>query len=527
MRRVMLAAVFAGACVCGPAATGQIQDPFASRAVPSPANSLDEIVFARLSALGLRPSSLCSDAVFIRRAFLDVIGTLPTADEARSFLEDRDPAKRRALVDRLLERPEFADYWAMKWADTLRVKSEFPINLWPNAVQAYHRWIRASLRDNLPFDEFARALLTSSGSNFREPPVNFYRAVQARDPQSLAAAVALTFMGSRVESWPAERLADLSVFFSRVGYKATGEWKEEIVFFDPERPLPGAAPGSPRSGRFPDGTATSLAPDRDPRVVFADWLVRPGNPWFARAAANRVWYWLMGRGVVHEPDDFRADNPPSSPELLAELGRAFVESRYDMKALMRMILNSTTYQLSPVPAGAGGVSEANFAHAIVRPLDAEVLIDALNQITGGTEQYSSPIPEPFTFVPPGVRSTALADGSITSAFLETFGRPSRDTGLASERSDRPSASQRLYLLNSAEVQRKIQQGPAVQALLQRGGDGRALLDLLYLTILSRHPTEAEMAAVQQYTQATEPNRRALVQDLVWALINTVEFRYRH
>jgi hypothetical protein len=190
----------------------------------SPQSKVDELVFARLRRTNTSPANLCSDGVFVRRAYLDVIGTLPTADEARKFLKDQDPKKRIELVDRLLERKEFADYWAMKWSDLLRVKAEFPINLWPNAAQAYHHWIRDSIRDNKPYDRFVRELLTQSGSNFRVPPVNFYRAVQNREPQGIAQAVALTFMGSRADKWPKDRLAGMALFFGQIGNKSTAEW---------------------------------------------------------------------------------------------------------------------------------------------------------------------------------------------------------------------------------------------------------------------------------------------------------------
>jgi hypothetical protein len=205
-----------------------------------PLTPLDEPVVRRWRELGLEPARPCSDAVFLRRAHLDAIGTLPTAAEARAFLGDRSPNKRQVLVDRLLDRPEFADYWTMKWSELLRVKSEYPVNLWPNAAQAYHRWIQTALRENRPYDRFARELLTASGSNFRVAPVNFYRAVQSREPVGLAQAVALTFLGSRLETWPADRRDGLAAVFSRVGYKSTLEWKEEIVHRTPPRPRPAA-----------------------------------------------------------------------------------------------------------------------------------------------------------------------------------------------------------------------------------------------------------------------------------------------
>jgi hypothetical protein len=523
----LLAAVVILSASAGAAAAAPQDNPFESAAPVTPRSAIDELVFARLKNLGIQPARLCSDAVFVRRAYLDVIGTLPSADEARAFIADQAADKRATLIDRLLERDEFADYWAMKWSDLLRVKSEFPINLWPNAVQAYHRWIRASIRDNVPYDRFARALLTSGGSNFRQPPVNFYRAIQGRDPQTIAAAVALTFMGTRVEKWPKERLAEMAAFFAQVGYKPTGEWKEEIVFFDPEKAPAGSAAGASKGAVFPDGTATTIPRGQDPRAVFAGWLVAPNNPWFNRNIANRVWYWLMGRGIVQEPDDIRPDNPPANADLLALLERELVGARFDLKHLYRLILNSTTYQLSPIATTARAEAEANFAHALLRPLDAEVLIDAVDQITGTTEQYSSAIPEPFTFVPPDVRSVQLADGSITSPFLVAFGRSPRDTGLMSERNSRPTAAQRLYLLNGSDIQRKIQQGPKLQALFATKGGWRQAVTTLYLTILSRYPTDEEQEIAGAYAQASGSNRRAAGQDLAWALINNAEFRYRH
>ena len=528
MKSFLAAAAVIVLALAGAAQDTGRQSPFESTAAPEVKNRIDEIVFAALKKQGIRPARLSSDAVFVRRVYLDAIGTLPTSDEARAFIEDRDPNKRSALIDRLLAREEFADYWAMKWCEVLRVKSEFPINLWPNAVQAYHRWIRTAIRDNVPYDRFARELLTASGSNFRDAPVNFYRAVQSRDPQAIASTVALTFMGARTDAWPKDRLTGMAAFFSQIGYKSTGEWKEEIVYFDPDKKAPAFAPVSAgASARLPDGTSVSLEPGQDPREAFASWLTAPGNPWFARAAVNRAWFWVVGRGIVHEPDDIRDGNPPSHPELLAFLERELVASRFDMKQVHRLIFNSSTYQLSSIPASTPPPPDGSFAYALMRPLDAEVLIDALNQITGMSEEYSSAIPEPYTFIPPDQRSIALADGSIRSAFLETFGRPTRDTGLASERSTQPTAAQRLYLLNSGDVQRKLQQGPSLQALLQRQGGPRDVINALYLTILSRYPTDAELQAITAYSQAGGVNRRGVGQDLAWALINSAEFGFRH
>lgn len=494
----------------------------------TPQGRIDELVFAKLKEVGIEPANPCSDPVFLRRVYLDVIGTLPTVEEAKAFLADKSPDKRKKLIDALLERPEFAEYLAMKWCDILRVKAEFPINLWPNAAQAYHRWIRNSIRDGLPYDKFVREMLTSSGSNFRVPQVNFYRALQSKDPKSIARTVALTFMGSRADKWPDERLTGMSAFFLKLGYKRTGEWKEEIVFFDPDKvytppPPPGpapkpdakktaakkaakAAPVPPPKPVFPDGTTAEIPLGKDPRIVFADWLVTPKNPWFTRHIANRVWYWVMGRGIVHEPDDIRPDNPASNPELLNWLGDELVKADYDLKHLYRLILNSSTYQLSSIPKSKDPKAAIYFASYTVRRLEAEVIIDALNQITGTTESYMSIIPEPYTFVPETRRAISLPDGSITSAFLELFGRPSRDSGMESERNNRITAGQRLHLLNSNHVRKKLN-GPGIQRL--REGNAR---ENLYLAILSRFPGDLDWGDGG---------------DLPWELINSTEFLFRH
>ncbi len=507
-----------GAVAAGPAAR---PNPFETDAPCTPPNVLDELVERRLQALGLQPAKLCSDAVFVRRAFLELTGTLPTAREAAVFIQSRDPNKRRELIDRLLEREEFADYQAMRWADLLRIKAEFPINLWPNAAQAYHRWVRTAIRQNKPYDAFARELLTASGSNFRDPPVNFWRATPNRDPVGLARSVALTFLGTRAGHWPSNRLAGVAAFFSQLEYKSTGEWKEQIVFWNP------AASNAATTGVLPDGTVVAFDGRRDPRELFADWLVNPKNPWFARVAANRIWAWLFGRGIVHEPDDWRPDNPPSNPELLARLEVELISAGFDLKHLYRLVLNSRTWQRSCIPTTGDARAEVHFAHYALRRLDAEALIDAICRLTGSSEHYTSAIPEPYTVMPAGQRAVALPDGSITSPFLELFGRPPRDTGLASERNNRITAAQRLHLLNSTHIQRKLQDSPLVRNLSAQGRTPREIIQGLYLAVLSRYPTEPELEAVSAYFRTGGLPLREAALDLTWALINSPEFLYRH
>jgi hypothetical protein len=495
--------------------------PYEIPAKLTPTGEVDRLVFNRLKQLDIQPANLCSDAVFIRRAYLDVIGTLPSAREAGGFIRNADPNKRARLIDQLLARDEFADYWAMKWSDRLRVKAEFPINLWPNAAQAYHRWIRTAIAEDEPYDQFARELLTASGSNFQVPPANFYRAMPNHDPRGIAQTVALVFMGTRADQWPTNQLAGLAAFFSQVGYKTTAEWKEEIVFFDP------ASTNAQPTATFPNGVTVALSPDRDPREVFAGWLIDAQNPWFTRSIVNRVWAWLLGRGIIQEPDDLRPDNPPANPELLACLEQELVASHYDLKQIYRLILNSQTYQLSCLPRSTNPAAAANFAFYPVRQLDAEVLADALCEITGTTEKYSSAIPEPFTFIPEKQRSIALPDGSISSSFLEMFGRPPRDTGLESERNNRATADQRLHLLNSSHIQRKIEQSEKFKYLLRTRDNPRDVVTGFYLAILSRYPTEEELRIAAGHFPAAGADNRAAALDVAWALINSAEFLYRH
>jgi hypothetical protein len=488
-----------------------------------PSTQIDSLVFGKLNQLGIQPSFLCSDSVFVRRVFLDVIGTLPTADEAAAFIGDTHPNKRAALIDSLLDRREFADYWGMKWADILRVKAEFPVNLWPNAAQAYDHWIRESIRRNIPYSDFARELLTANGSNFLAPQVNFYRSAGSKDPKAIARTVAQIFMGERTASWPAKKLDGFSAFFSQIGFKGTGEWKEQILYFNgfDDSSHPSADPV------LPDGTVVHLTPGQDPRSVFTDWLIYSKNSPFTINAVNRIWFWLVGRGIIQEPDDIRTDNPPSNPELLAFLAKEFVSSNYDVKHVYRLILNSRTYQLSSIPATQDPKALALFAYHPLRRVEAEVLIDAVDQITGGSEEYSSMVPEPFTWMPANERAICIPDGSITSSFLDLFGRPPRDTGLLSERGEHPTSGQRLHLLNSTHIQSKLTNSENLKYIFLSYPTPKDVAVHLYLTILSRYPSSHELEALRDYSTTSESKGWDVWYDLAWALINSPEFCYRH
>jgi hypothetical protein len=362
-------------------------------------------------------------------------------------------------------------------------------------------------------------------------------------------------MGTRIQFWPEDRRSGMAVFFSQIGYKPTSEWKEEVVFWDPLKStvVPGStAPGvdaiakavtttaqisqaltnsltenGPLTAVFPDGTKTTIPPNRDPREVFAEWLIRPENPWFTKAIVNRTWAWIMGRGIIHETDNIRDDNPPSNPELLACLEKELISSGYDLKHVRRLILTSTTYQFSSILRSQTPEAIANFASYPLRRVEAEVLIDALNTITGGSDLYTSAVPEPFTYIPKEMSAVALADGSITSSFLTLFGRSSRSTGMEAERVNELASTQWLHMLNSAAVQNKLQSGQKLASMISSGGKPKDIAERLYLTILSRFPKDDDVRVAEEYAKSGATTGNNVWVDLAWALINSPEFLLRH
>jgi hypothetical protein len=473
-----------------------------------PNNKIDELVFAKLQKLGFPPSAPCTDEAFLRRAYLDVIGCLPKPEEARAFLADPDPAKRTKVIDRLLERDEYADFWALKWGDLLRIKSEYPVRVWPRGVQTYYRWVRGSIAANKPYDQFVRELITANGSDFQVGPANYYRAVQKREPQTYAEATAVLFMGARLdcarchahpaENWGLEDGLGMAAFFSKVAIKATQEWKEEIVFFNQHGGVYHPRLREYVHPKFLGAEVVELPRDQDPRPKFAEWLVSPQNPWFAKAMANRVWYWLLGRGIVHEPDDFRSTNPPSNPELLDYLAQEFVSHKFDVKHLFRLILNSKTYQLSSKPNESNRSDKSHFSHYYLRRMGAEQLLDAVCQVTGTSDQFASWIPVPPTIMPPGSRAAQVFDGDIRNPLLDLFGRPLRDTPYECERKLGSSVRQSLHLVNSDHFEGKVAGSPTIQRLLQANKPDPELVDEIYLATLSRPPRPDEKQKVLDY-----------------------------
>ena len=483
----------------------------------------------------ITPVDRASDAVFLRRAYLDAAGVLPTVDEAEDFLTDSSLDKRKKLIRKLINSPEYADMMAMRYSDMFRIKSEFPINLWPNAVQAYHRYFLNNARLDRSFFEVARELLTSNGSNFRVPAANFFRASANRTPAGLASSTALSLLGMRYENLSKDRQEALAGFFSRIKYKSTNEWKEEIVFCDPE-------PAKVKAGT-PDGIDFVInSPEQDPRQVFADWLLAPGNRYFARAYVNRVWSWFFGRGIVDPVDDMPlpenfwnkigiskvSGSQPACPELLEFLTDYFIKNNGSTRKLVGLIMSSRAYNSDWKTLKAEQkIATERFAVYPVRRLDSEVFIDILSSVIANHESYSSVIPEPFTFLPRGTRAVQIADGSISSRMLDSFGRPPRDSGRVSEHKRQIDDSQRLFLMNSGWIYSNSE-----RSVRNRFRNRRVSFveraEEIYLLIYSRYPTDKEIKIIRRYHNSLGKKRQWRVWgELVWALVNSKEFIYQH
>jgi hypothetical protein len=485
-------------------------------------NFIDALVDAKLEALNIRPSKLCSDEAFLRRACLDVIGTLPTADEVRSFLAEARGDRRARLIDRLLSRREYADYWALKWADLLRVDKQ---TLGARQAYAYYAWIRDSFAANKPYDRFVREAIAAEGLLPQSAAGYLYK-IDA-SPGKIGSTVSQVFLGVRIECaqchhhpydrWSQTDYYGMQAYFAQVAFKPTpqGEFLTALAATPTVNPRTGQAVfahvlGASNPARPPEG---------DRRRQLAAWLTAPENPWFARCFVNRMWSHYLGRGIVEPVDDFRRTNPPSNPELLDALAKRFVASRFDVKALVRTITASRTYQLSSEPNESNERDEQNASRALLRPLDAEVLLDAICQATG--------VGEKFRGVPAGPRAIELWDNQVPNYFLKLFGRPVRVSSCTCERNAEPSVSQVLHVLNSPEIHAKLSSaGGRVAELCERLDDDRALVDELYLTFFARYPSDEERRiSVESFKEAS--SRRRGAEDLAWSLLNTVEFLFNH
>lgn len=449
--------------------------------------------------------AVCSDEVFIRRLYISLTGRLPKTEKVVQFLNSKHDKKRQLLIDEVLDSDEYVSFMVLRWGDILRVKSEFPSNLWPNSVQAYNRWLWEEISKNTPYNTFVSNLLLCSGSNFRSPAVNVYRAVRNRTAEGFYQNISLLFLGSR------KTLDDGHLFFSQLKFKSTKEWKEEIVYVDVH-----ATPNVPKVQMF-DGKELALPDDVDLRVPFVAWLTNKSNTRFSSVMVNRIWYWCIGKGIVQEPDDWGSHNLPSNARLLQFLTSKFVDSNFDVKAMFRLILNSSAFQ------------SKNVADGLFVPdrLYAEVLIDALADITGISESYKSRVPEPFTFYPEGTRSMDLGDATVTSSALELFGRVSRDISLESQRSNKLTTRQLLYLTNSVELEERIRKSERLNQLSNANSTVDDLTNALFLMILSRYPTNEEKKIFTTYANTNSITHRNLCTEIVWTLINSTEFLYNH
>jgi hypothetical protein len=510
---------------------------------PPASNYIDKLVFAKLRTLRMNPSALCTDEVFLRRAYLDAVGAPPTPDETRRFLGDDRPDKRARLIDELLARPEFADFWAMKWCDLLRVEEKV---LDRKGVRVFHDWVRTKIAEGAPLNEFARELIAARGSTYVNPPANFYRAL--RDPKVRAEAVAQVFLGVRLqcakchnhpfERWTQADYHSLSAFFARVDYRIVENNRKDKFDkheFDGEQIVYEARTGEathPRTGetlppRFLGADAPEFGPDADRLQALADWVAAPDNPFFARAQANRVWFHLMGRGVVEPDDDFRASNPPVNGPLLDGLAKDFADGGFELRKLVRTIMNSRTYQLSAVPNDTNRDDESNFSHALMRSLQAEQLLEAAARATGTTPHFGD--------APPGTRVTQLpgvkagGDRKTTSdaeKFLASFGKPERLQSCECERSDDVTLNQAFQLITGPMLNKMLAEPDnRIGRLLKAGASDGEIVEELYVAALCRPPSEKERAGALALV-AKAKDRRKACEDVLWGLVNAKEFLLR-
>jgi len=488
-------------------------------------NFIDQHVYRRLKQLNILPAEVCSDGEYLRRVYLDLIGTLPTADEARRFLADTKSDKRKVLVDELLARPEFADYLALKWADLLRVDRQV---LGHKAAYDEYRWIRDSLAKNKPLDQFAREVITASGPLAESPQGYIYKS--ATQPGQAASTISQVFLGVRIECatchhhpydrWSQTDYYGMTAYFTQLQQKATPLGDVLLAVGDPATTHPRTSQpitAHPLGRPIPE---KNVAGDR--RIELAAWLTAADNPWFARNMSNRVWSHMLGRGLVEPVDDFRATNPPSNPELLDALAAHLAKSKFDLRELIRAIAASRTYQHSTKPNATNSRDEQNYSRGLLKSMDAEVLLDAVCQATG--------VPEKFEGVPAGSRAIQLWDSQVDHYFLRLFGRPTRQTVCECERVTEPSVAQVLHMLNSERVQEKLtHENGFVAKLAKRESDNARAADELYLNLFSRLPTDSERQVAVEYLGRASDSaaRRTALEDLAWTMLNSLEFVFNH
>ncbi len=495
--------------------------------LPPAKGFIDELVFKQLTTLGIPPSATSDDSTFLRRICLDITGRLPTAEDAEKFIADTDPAKRQKWIDKLLDSEDYADFFANKWCSILRNKRQ--MENYAHGTYLFHDWIRQSLFENKPYDQFVRDVITASGEMSENPPVAWYRSVREINQQM--EDTAQLFLGLRIqcarchhhpfEKWSQNDYYGFEAFFSRVGRKKGAQTGEERIFH--QRGAASAA--NPRNGQSlkPTGLGSptlELSNDQDPRQALVDWMAEPKNPFFARALVNRYWKHFFGRGLVEPEDDMRVTNPATNPALLDALAKDFIDSKFDLKHLIRTICNSQVYQLSAEPNQFNAGDKQSYSRYYPKRLTAEALLDAIDQVTG--------VDEKFNGLPAGTRAMQLPDTGFNSYFLQVFGRPEASSACECERSNEANLAQSLHLLNSADVQNKLANasGRAAGLAADQTHTHPQKIERLYLQFFARRPQADEVALATAHIAKTK-NDKAAYEDIIWALINTKEFLFNH
>jgi len=508
--------------------------------LPAPRNFIDERVFAKLRQIGIPPSPLCDDATFLRRVTVDLTGRLPTLEETRAFAANRSTEKRDQAIEGLLTSADHADLFANKWAALLRNKREDKRDITANF--AFHSWVRDSLLANKPYDQIVRELLAATGDVLENPAVAWYKRV--KEPQQQLEDVAQLFLGVRMqcaqchhhpfEKWSQQDYYSFGAFFSQVGRKPTAIKGEEIIFHKR-----GVAQSVNKRTKLPvkpaglGSDALDIPADEDPRLRLADWMSDKANPFFAKSLVNRYWKHFFNRGLIEPEDDMRETNPPANPELLDALAQEFVAGGYDLRRLVRSIVQSRTYQLSAVPNAHNGVDRQNFSRYYPKRLSAEVLFDSVNAMTGARSNFAG--------LPAGTRAVSLPDNSYNqgSYFLTVFGRPEGASACECERTQEASLAQSLHLLNAQDIQQKLTagDGQAAKMVIDVRPDPEKLREL-YLTAFSREPNADEMSLAERHLARprvdgegklldSQQAKRQGYEDILWAILNTKEFLFNH
>lgn len=488
-------------------------------------NYVDELAFAKLKKLRIPPAKTCDDSTFVRRVFLDILGQLPTPEETNAFLADESPEKRNALIDKLLERPEFSDVWAMKWADVLKVQQVANV-LDRKGVNRYNDWIRGAITSNVPLDQLVTKVLTAEGGNFTNPATNFF--VLDTDPLVMAENVAQVFFGIQIkcaqchnhpfERWTMEDYYSFAAFFSQVGRKASSDPRETVIFNRASGEVNNIKDGAQMAPKFLGGDKPDCT-GKDRRAVLAEWLTSKENPWFAKNIANRVWQQFFGSGIINPPDDVRVSNPPSNPQLLDELGVKLIEYNYDLRKLVRDITTSYTYQLSTQPRDETVTDTRNFAYAQLRRMGAETMLDAISKVTDTQVKFPG--------LPLGASASQVAEGNSGVYFLSVFGRPPRTTVCTCDRKENPTLAQSLHLINGDTVDNAIKKpGGRLDKLFAAETPPDQIIKEMYVAALSRPPAEAELTQLSAYVTVAE-DKRAALEDTFWSLLNSKEFMFNH